>query len=338
MIPAQVTRMSSRPRGSAAAATAASTCPREVTSHRDGAAADRCCGLLRCGEVEVGDDDVGALGREPRRGRGADPARATGDEGDLAREAVVEGHAYLRITSSATHTGLSPPSRSIVVTTTICSPPATSSTDATVDSRADPRPDRHGRRKPHLVGAVVDAHPGRRESGECLREQRGAEGERQEPVRDRRPERSLGRAYRIDVDPLMVVGRVREGVDALLGDLEPVEGSSSFPIRSRISLMRRPSYVARCPARAGTAPAHDGTTARNSAIARVSTCAPGPNTNVRWLPTPSTTLQSAIAAAVRSASSRERSGGEPGGPKLPGARRSSVGCVDARGERRPVDR
>ena len=36
------------------------------------------------------------------------------------------------ITSSATHTGLSPPSRSIVATATICSPPCTSSTDATV--------------------------------------------------------------------------------------------------------------------------------------------------------------------------------------------------------------
>ena len=36
------------------------------------------------------------------------------------------------------------------------------------DPRPDPRSHRHGRREPHLVGAVVDAHPGRRDAGECL--------------------------------------------------------------------------------------------------------------------------------------------------------------------------
>ena len=97
-----------------------------------GATADRGRRLLRRCEIEVRDDDVGSLCGEPGRGGGADPARAAGDEGHLPGEAVCDGHAYLRITSSATQTGLSPPSRSIVVTATICSAPGTSSTEATV--------------------------------------------------------------------------------------------------------------------------------------------------------------------------------------------------------------
>ena len=46
--------------------------------------------------------------------------------------------------------------------------------------------------------------------------------ERQVPVRDRRAERAVGGALRVDVDPLVVVGCVGERVDALLGHLEPV--------------------------------------------------------------------------------------------------------------------
>ena len=98
----------------------------------DGAATDRGGGLLRRCEIEVGDDDVGSLCRESGGRGGPDAARATRDERHLPRETVCNGHTYLRITSSATQTGLSPPSRSIVVTATICSPPGTSSTEATV--------------------------------------------------------------------------------------------------------------------------------------------------------------------------------------------------------------
>ena len=158
MIPAQVTRMSSRPArlGRGRDRRLDLRARRDVAAH--GAAADRGGGLLRCGEVEVRDDDVRALRSEPRRGGGADPARPAGDERHLAGEPVGVAHRSLLITISATHTGLSPPSRSTVVTTTACSPPGTSSTEATVDARADPRAGRDGRREPHLVGAVVDAH------------------------------------------------------------------------------------------------------------------------------------------------------------------------------------
>ena len=63
--------------------------------------------------------------------------------------------------------------------------------------------------------------PERDQPCERLREERRAEGERQEPVGDRGAERPLGRTHRIDVDPLVVTGRVGKCVDALLGYLEP---------------------------------------------------------------------------------------------------------------------
>src|SRR6478735_2116453 len=66
----------------------------------DGATADRNGCLLRSGEIEVGDDDVGALCGEPRRRGGTDAARPAGDEGHLTRETVGDRHAYLLITSS----------------------------------------------------------------------------------------------------------------------------------------------------------------------------------------------------------------------------------------------
>ena len=132
MIPAQVTRMSSRPgRRCRLGHRRLDLLARgHIALH--GPASDRGGSLLRRGEIEVRDHDVGALGREPGRGRGADSARAAGDQGDLPGEAICNGHAYLLITSSATQTGFSPPSRSIVVTATICSAPGTSSTEATV--------------------------------------------------------------------------------------------------------------------------------------------------------------------------------------------------------------
>ena len=100
---------------------------RHVATHR--APADPLRGLRRCSLVEVGDDDVRALGCEPLCRRGADALRAAGDERRLPCEAAQR---IIRTTSSATHTGLSPPSRSTVARTTPWSPPATSSTDCTV--------------------------------------------------------------------------------------------------------------------------------------------------------------------------------------------------------------
>ena len=56
-----------------------------------------------------------------------------------------------------------------------------------------------------------------------LADERAQQRQRQEPVRDRRLERRLGRrARRVDVDPLVIAGRVGELIDALLRDLEPV--------------------------------------------------------------------------------------------------------------------
>ena len=89
MIPAQVTRMSSRP---GQAPPPPRPRPRRLLARGDvaanGAAADRSGGLLRRGDVEVGDDDVRAPCREPCGRRRADAARPAGDEGDLAREPV----------------------------------------------------------------------------------------------------------------------------------------------------------------------------------------------------------------------------------------------------------
>ena len=66
---------------------------------------------------------------------------------------------------------------------------------------------------------------------------------------DRRAERSLGGALGVDVDPLRIVGRRCEGVDALLRHLdprrrpeldadevaEPAHCAASAPARSRVS-------------------------------------------------------------------------------------------------------
>jgi hypothetical protein len=40
-------------------------------------------------------------------------------------------------------------------------------------------------------------------------------------VRDRRAERTGGRAFRVDMDPLVVAGALGEEVDLVLGDLVP---------------------------------------------------------------------------------------------------------------------
>ena len=83
-------------------------------------------------QVEVGDDDVRPFLRKPLRGRCTDPSGTARDESGLAREARALAHGNIRSTISATQTGFSDPSRSIVATRTACSPPATSSTEATV--------------------------------------------------------------------------------------------------------------------------------------------------------------------------------------------------------------
>src|SRR6478736_6204152 len=88
------------------------------------------------------------------------------------------------------------------------------------EPRAHARTGRHGRREAHAVQAVVHAHLAIRVREGLLgkvREQR----QRQEAVRDGAAERRALRALAIDVDPLEVVDRLGEGVDALLRDLDP---------------------------------------------------------------------------------------------------------------------
>ena len=48
-------------------------------------------------------------------------------------------------------------------------------------------------------------------------------------MRDRAAERACRRALRVDVDPLVVAGRVGERVDPLLRDLEPLARAELEP-------------------------------------------------------------------------------------------------------------
>src|SRR5690606_6630899 len=79
------------------------------------------------------------------------------------------------------------------------------------ERRAEPhaasRGDRRG--EPHLVEAVVD-EGGRVGDDEKLRAQRDEQGEREEPVGDGAAERGVLRPVRVDVDVLVVAGRVGE--------------------------------------------------------------------------------------------------------------------------------
>ena len=53
-------------------------------------------------------------------------------------------------------------------------------------------------------------------------------------MRDRAAERGLRGGVGIDVDELVVLGRVGEGVDARLVDRQPVDTPTSSPMRARI--------------------------------------------------------------------------------------------------------
>ena len=88
-IPALLTRMSTRPSRSAAAANSASTESSrvDVGGVRPGAAAERDNFRDRLGGglgVEVRDDRYGARVGQRQRGRATDPARAAGHDGDGA--------------------------------------------------------------------------------------------------------------------------------------------------------------------------------------------------------------------------------------------------------------
>ena len=125
----------------------------------------------------------------------------------------------MRTTSSATQTGFSPASHSTVASIAARSPPAASSTPRDTETPANRAPGRHGCGKPNSVDPVVDDHPVDR--GQQLVQHRHAEREGEEAVRDRRAEGARGRSLAVDMDPLRVVGRRREGVDSFLRYLEP---------------------------------------------------------------------------------------------------------------------
>ena len=75
-----------------------------------------------------------------------------------------------------------------------------------------------------IYGYQYDAHLDALELGRVddLRRQQRHQGEREEAVCDRSAERGHLRHLRVDVDELVIAGRVRELVDHLLRDLDPV--------------------------------------------------------------------------------------------------------------------
>src|ERR1017187_5881504 len=85
----------------------------------------------------------------------------------------------------------------------------------------DPRAGRYRRRKPHLVQPVVDPEAHALEV-EDLTPHRHQQREGQESVSNRGAERACSGTLRIDVDPLVIIGRIRERVDLVLSDLAPL--------------------------------------------------------------------------------------------------------------------
>src|SRR5258706_836403 len=111
------------------------------------------------------------------------------------------------------------------------------------EARAHPRAARHRRGEAHPVEPVVDAHlaVGEREGalGE-MREQRQGE----KAVGDGAAEGRALRALAVDVDPLEVVDRLGEAVDARLRDLEPrrdadLLADARLEVADRSGLQRR---------------------------------------------------------------------------------------------------
>jgi hypothetical protein len=120
----------------------------------------------------------------------------------------------------ATHAGLVAVSHSTVAARTTWNPDDTDSTFSTTAVSRTRDPDRHRRGEAGLVQPVVD-RPDRVVDLEELDEEDRDEGQREVAVRDRSAERAGGGAFGVDVDPLVVAGRVGELADLLLGHLVP---------------------------------------------------------------------------------------------------------------------
>src|SRR4051812_27067820 len=96
-------------------------------------------------------------------------------------------------------------------------------------TRAHPRTRRHGGDEPYAVESIVEGEPRHAEGERPLQHHRD-QRQRQKPMRDRRTEWRLAfGARRIDMDPLPIVGRVGELIDARLRDLEPLADRNFLP-------------------------------------------------------------------------------------------------------------
>src|SRR5437899_5330213 len=102
------------------------------------------------------------------------------------------------------------------------------------EARAHARAYRHGRGEAHAVQPVVHAHLAVAEREGGLREVR-QQRERQEPMGNRAAEGRILRPLPVDVDPLEILDRAREGIDALLGDLDP-RRNADFLADTRLEL------------------------------------------------------------------------------------------------------
>ena len=128
---------------------------------------------------------------------------------------------YTRTSESATQAGFSESLTSIVTRDLICMPPGISVTSTISIAAAPVRADGERRREANAVEPVVDAHHGVGDLHQLLADRRH-QRQREEAVRDRAAERRLLGPLDVDVDELVVVGRVGELVDARLGHLLPV--------------------------------------------------------------------------------------------------------------------
>src|SRR5262245_9646608 len=94
--------------------------------------------------------------------------------------------------------------------------------------QAHARAGRHRAREADLLGPVVDAHDGVGD-GDDLAQQHRQQRERQVAVRNRRAEGTVRGRLGIDVNPLVITGRLGEQVDLLLRDLVPLARAEVAP-------------------------------------------------------------------------------------------------------------
>src|SRR5205085_5252466 len=95
------------------------------------------------------------------------------------------------------------------------------------EARAHARADRHVRGEAHAVQALIDAYAAVAEGEGRFRQMR-EQRQRQKAMGDRAAELGIFRPLAIDVDPLVVVDRLGERVDTLLGDLHPRRDADFF--------------------------------------------------------------------------------------------------------------